>query len=213
MTTPNTQFRDATPIPEDYVKGEIPTAEKHTNGVNIMRSLTMGVAPPRQVFQAGGAVAGVVGGGLAMRVLTFGRLTRSPGGQPTADNAHLDNHINAWYVDSEGERVELFVAKPYDLQRRIFEQPRNIRRPSATGIGFRTNVLLTYERLNPDRRRATESIGGIDTGEEVQVITPAYALQSDTILAIKVGSEVTGLAEIDWLDLNLAARAFMREPS
>lgn len=192
---PNTQFRDSTPDLVDFDKGERPTAMKHNNSVQTLRSLTQGVAPPRQIFQsAGGTAATVAATGTRLEVLEYGRAS---GGavDDTSRATYLDHIIcRRETVDDQGVSAwtEMMIAKPLHLQAQNAIRMRTLDRPGQTPV-----IELEYgdriEDIGGDQRIATNRVTG---DQELQIITPSYA-HGDLIEVERVGVAITGVTVVD----------------
>ena len=101
-----------------------------------------------------------------------------------------------WDGTDEGEDTVL-VAKPYDLQR--------------TRWDYQTINGVYYLSYNDS---VTERDADYGTGVDREIITPDY-YEDRVILAVKVDATkvvtVEGNPDVEWLDLNIQAQAWMRE--
>ena len=196
----NRQYRDSTPTLKDFNRGERPTAAKFNNSVQTLRSLTQGVAPPKQIFQAaGGTGTAAVGRGVRLELLEYGwaaDVDLDPTSPDIVRGSYHDHIIcrrkQVETVDDEEVTTwtSVMVAKPVHLTEREASKARRLDHRVD-------NVFVTIEYV--DEEGASTVLGDTRTArntvtddEEFQRITPAYAL-GEAILVGHVGTAATGV--------------------
>lgn len=169
------------------VKGEPLSASKTNKMIDAFNRTFAGVGLPRQVKRASEGSAAAAGISVQQFIITA-----------TAANYVIGATWNG--VEQGDESIP--IAKPWEL------------RPDVFDGGTRDDIAYTF---SGDETREADNL--VDT--ETQVVVPSY-LAGDVIFAMRNIDGGTGVSitfddgtslDVDWLDMNLGARAWAKQSS